>query len=63
MQELRCPICGGILIKNTDLVIDDDVVFDMNIINTYSQYKKVNTIKCYRCKRKIKYIILNEKGK
>lgn len=55
MQKLYCPICHKILIKNSDLVIDDIVVFDFDKIKQTN--KSVNTITCHNCKRKIKYYV------
>lgn len=54
-QKLYCPMCKHLLISNYDLVVDDNVVFDMGKIKTTD--KKVEVIKCYNCKRKIKYYI------
>lgn len=58
MQVLKCPMCGGYLIKNSDLVIDEPVSFDLDEIKNAPK-EKVGEIKCYRCKRRIKYIIKN----
>ena len=58
LQKLYCPICGKLLIKNTDLVIDDPVVMDLDRIK--STDKKVKTITCHNCKRRLRYYIDKE---
>ena len=54
-QKLYCPMCKKLLIKNSDLVTDEEVVLDLNLVKTTE--KKVKCIKCENCKRKIKYFI------
>ena len=54
-QKLYCPMCKHLLIANDDLVIDDEVVFDLGRLKTTE--KDVKTIKCDNCKRRIKYFI------
>ena len=55
MQKLYCPKCGKLLIKNTDLVIDNPIVMDLDRIK--STDKEVKTITCHNCKRRLRYYI------
>ena len=54
-QKLRCPMCGKILIKNEDLVIDEPVVFDLEKVKATE--KPTSQITCHNCKRRIRYFI------
>ena len=54
-QKLRCPMCGKLLIPNDDLVIDDEIVFDLEKIKHTD--KEVRHIKCENCKRRIRYFV------
>lgn len=54
-QRLNCPMCCNKLIPNEDLVISDKVVFDLDKLKTTN--KKIETIKCPTCKRRIRYFI------
>lgn len=54
-QKLYCPICGKILIKNYDLVIDDPIVMDLARIKATT--KEVKEITCHSCKRRFRYFI------
>ena len=54
-QKLYCPMCNKILIENDDLVVDDKVIFDLDKLKTTE--KPVKHIKCYNCKRRIRYFI------
>jgi len=54
-QRLECPVCGKLLIKNCDLVIDDPIVMDLERIK--STEKEIKTIVCHNCKRKLRYFI------
>lgn len=58
-QKLKCPMCGNILIKNEDLVIDNPVIMDLEKIK--STDKEVKTITCHRCKRRIRYFVEDKK--
>ena len=54
-QKLICPMCGKVLIKNEDLVIDDPIIMDLNRIK--STDKPINVITCHNCKRRLRYFI------
>lgn len=54
-QKIICPICHSLIIKNTDLVIDDPIVMDIERVKNTDQ--PVNTITCHNCKRRLKYFI------
>ena len=54
-QRLVCPMCHKVLIKNEDLVISEPVVMDLERIKATD--KKVNTIVCHNCKRKLRYFV------
>lgn len=56
MQKLRCPMCGSLLIKNCDLVTDKKVEFGLDEIKA-AKPEEVGKIKCYNCKRQIKYLL------
>jgi hypothetical protein len=48
-------MCGKILIKNEDLVIDEPVVFDLEKVKATD--KPISQITCHNCKRRIRYYI------
>lgn len=54
-QKIYCPMCKKLLIPNDDLVIDDEVVFDMDRIKETD--KPIKHIKCENCKRRIRYFV------
>lgn len=54
-QKLCCPVCGKLLIKNVDLVIDNPVIMDLEKIKATD--KEIKTIVCHNCKRKLRYFI------
>lgn len=54
-QKIFCPVCHKQLIKNDDLVIDKKVVFDFERIQNTD--KPVRKIRCFNCKRDLKYFI------
>jgi transcription elongation factor Elf1 len=54
-QRLECPVCHKVLIKNTDLVIDEPVVMDLERIKATD--KEIKTITCENCKRRLRYFV------
>ncbi len=54
-QKLFCPVCHKQLIKNDDLVIDKEIVFDFEKIKTTK--KPIKKIRCFNCKRTLKYYV------
>ena len=54
-QKIYCPMCKKLLIPNDDLVIDDEIVFDMDRIKETD--KQIKHIKCENCKRRIRYFV------
>lgn len=50
-------MCYKVLIKNTDLVIDEPIIMDLEKIKNTD--KEIKTITCHNCKRKIRYYIDN----
>lgn len=54
-QKIFCPICHKQLIKNDDLVIENEIVFDFERIKATD--KPVKKIRCYNCKRWLKYFV------
>lgn len=54
-QKIFCPVCHKQLIKNDDLVIDKKIVFDFDRIKETD--KPVRKIRCYNCKRTLKYFV------
>lgn len=59
-QKIYCPVCGNLLIKNFDLVIDDPIIMDLEQIKNTD--KEINQITCHKCKRRLRYFI-GEKNK
>lgn len=49
-------MCGSLLIKNCDLVTDKKVEFGLDEIKA-AKPEEVGKIKCYNCKRQIKYLL------
>jgi len=54
-QKLYCPVCHKQLIKNDDLVIDKKVVFNFDKVQNTD--KPIKKIRCFNCKRYVKYYI------
>lgn len=54
-QKIFCPVCHKQLISNDDLVIDKKVVFNFEEIDKTT--KPVKKIRCFNCKRWIKYFV------
>ena len=54
-QKLYCPVCGKILIKNYDLVVDSPVIMDLERIKATD--KEVHEITCHSCKRRLRYFV------
>ena len=48
-QKIYCPVCGKILIKNYDLVVDSPVIKATD--------KEVHEITCHSCKRRLRYFV------
>lgn len=58
MQKIFCPVCGHLLIKNFDLVIDDPVIMDLEQIKATD--KEIKEITCHKCKRRLRYFVADK---
>lgn len=59
MQKIFCPMCGNLVIKNFDLVIDNPVVMDLKRIKETD--KDIREIVCHSCKRRLRYFVDDKK--